>query len=61
MQKILKTRNKNFFKYIYIGGREYSKKIKKSIIAGDMEAAANEILNGPQTAKVKGVRSIKGL
>ena len=34
----------------YISGRDYGKKIKKFIIAGDMEAAANVILNGPRRA-----------
>jgi GH24 family phage-related lysozyme (muramidase) len=34
----------------YITAREYGKKIKKAIIAGDMEAAANVIINGPQSA-----------
>ena len=35
----------------YISGREYGKKIKKAIIAGNMEDAANAILNGPRTAE----------
>jgi GH24 family phage-related lysozyme (muramidase) len=37
----------------YITAREYGKKIKRSIVAGDMEAAANAILNGPQSADGK--------
>jgi len=37
----------------YIGGRPYGKRIKQAIIDGEMEKAANEILNGPQKADGK--------
>jgi GH24 family phage-related lysozyme (muramidase) len=37
----------------YIGGRAYGKRIKQAIIDGNMEKAANEILNGPQSADGK--------
>ena len=42
----------------YIQARSYGKRIKEAISKGDIKAAAQEILNGPKTAKGK---VLKGL